>query len=353
MRKMQEYIVKGKRIFIGLEDSKRTWKVCVRCEQKIVNETSMPAKYEGLRAYLNYKYPECMITVIYETGFQGFWLHDLLKADGYTCVVTPANKVTVAKDTRVKTDKRDARRLARNLENGDYVSCHVPDRERREDRQISRTLSQVIKNITATKNRIRRFLEYHGLNGTMKAGAWHDNDYRALTDLTLPRSLKIALDVYLRQLELEIALKKELREELRALCRKERYKAGVHVKSGTSGLGWYTAIRLTLEWGDMHRFRTGKHFASYTGLTSCEYSTGETIRRGRITGQSSEHVRAWLIECAWRAIKKDPALLDKYHRVIHNSGSSKKAIVAVARKLAVRLWAMETTGQEYVIGVIE
>jgi transposase len=103
----------------------------------------------------------------------------------------------------------------------------------------------------------------------------------------------------------------------------------------------------------MFRFKTGKHIASFTGLTSREYSTGETIRRGRITGQSSVNVRSWLIECAWRAIRKDPALLDKYKRVTHNSGSTKKAIVAVARKLAVRLWALETTGHSYTIGVIE
>ena len=94
----------------------------------------MLAKYEVLQAYLMNRYPDCEITVMYEAGFQGFWLHDLLEDDGVKCIVTPPNKVTQAKDDRVKTDKRDARRLAQNLENGDYVSCHVPDRERREDR---------------------------------------------------------------------------------------------------------------------------------------------------------------------------------------------------------------------------
>lgn len=353
MRKMQEFIVKSNRIFVGLEDSKKTWKVCVRCDRMIVHEASMPARYEVLRTYLARRYPECKVTVLYEAGFHGFWLHDLLEADGCTCIVTPANKVTQAKDDRVKTDKRDARRLAKNLENGDYVSCCVPDRERREDRQISRTLSQVQKDITATKNRIRRFLDYHGLNDGLKTGAWTDKDYRTLADLDLPRSLKFCLDMHLRLLKEFLAVKEELRGELRALCEKERYKAGVRAKSSSPGIGWFTAIRLTLEWGDMSRFRTGKHIASFTGLTSREYSTGDTVRRGRITGQSAEHVRSWLIECAWRAIRKDPVLLDKYRRVSRNSGSRKKAVVAVARKLAVRLWALETTGQRYCAGVVE
>jgi len=354
MRKMQEFFVKGNRIFIGLEDSKRTWKVCVRCERMIVHEASMPAKYEVLRAYLANRFPECEVTVLYEAGFQGFWLHDLLEADGHTCIVTPANKVTEAKDARVKTDKRDARRLAKNLENGDYVSCHVPDRERREDRQISRTLEQIKKNIIATKNRIRGLLDYHGLNeGLKKIGAWTDRDYLDLSRLDLPHSLKVSLDADLHLLETQFTLRKQLQAELRALCDKERYRMPVRIKSSPSGIGWFTAIRLSLEWGDLHRFKTGKHFASFNGLTTSEFSTGDTVRRGRITGQSSDAVRSWLIECAWRAIKKDPVLMDKYRRVRHNSGSSKKAIVAVARKLAVRLWKLETTGQLYCPGVIE
>lgn len=133
MRKMQEFIVQGKRIFIGLEDSKKTWRLCVRSEGMVVHTTSMPTLYEALRAYLLERYPDCTITVMYEAGFQGFWLHDLLAKDGIRCVVTPPNKVSGPKDERVKTDKRDAYRLAMNLESGDYVPCCVPDKERREE----------------------------------------------------------------------------------------------------------------------------------------------------------------------------------------------------------------------------
>ena len=162
MRKMQKYIVKGNRIFVGLEDSKNTWKVCVRCDGMIVHQTSMPVDYKNLRNYFMNRFPACEIQVMYEAGFQGFWLHDLLEADRINCIVTPPNRVTQEKDNRVKNDKIDARRLAINLENGDYKSCYVPDRERREDRQISRTLDQVQKEIVRTKNRIRKFLDFHG-----------------------------------------------------------------------------------------------------------------------------------------------------------------------------------------------
>ena len=210
MRKMQEFIEKDKKIFIGLEDSKRTWKLCIRCHGMIVHETSMPAEYDNLHSYLKNRYPDCEIKVIYEAGFSGFWLHDNLKLDEIDCIVTPPNKVTQEKDNKVKCDKIDARRLAKNLENNDYKSCHVPDVERREDRQISRTLNQIQKDIKSTKNRIRRFLDFHGLNGDLPPGAWNKSHYRSLKNLKLSKPLQFCLDVYLRLLdELE-----ELRDRL-------------------------------------------------------------------------------------------------------------------------------------------
>jgi len=313
----------------------------------------MPTRYGGLRAYLLKRYPDCEITVMYEAGFQGFWLHDLLEKDGIRCEVTPPNKVNCPKDERVKTDKRDAYRLALNLELEYYTACNVPDKERREDRQISRTLSQIQKDIRAEKNRIRRFLDYHGLNGGLSTGAWTDKDYLLLKNIDLPHSLKASMYGYLTVLETLFAVEKKLEAELKALCEKERYRESVRIKRSVPGVGWLSAIRFTLEWGNLDRFPTGKRFAAFTGLTCREYSTGETIRRGHITGQSSEYIRSWLIECAWRAIRIDPALLDKFRRVWRNSGSKKKAIVAVARKLALRIRAVELSGQPYCISVIE
>lgn len=353
MRKMQKYIVKDNRIFVGLEDSKKTWKLCVRCERMVVHETSMPTDYDNLRNYLKNKYPGCKVRVMYEAGFNGFWLHDMLEDDGIDCIVTPPNKVTQEKSNKVKTDKIDARRLSINLENMDYVACHVPDKERREDRQISRTLDQIQKSIKSTKCRIRMFFYNHGLHKSMPVERWTQSDYENLKYLKINHPLRVALDAYIRMLDELVLIRKDLLKELRELCKKERYSESVAIKKSNPGVGWLSAIRFTLEWGEMTRFKTGKHIASYAGLTSSEYSTGETVRRGRITKQSYEQIRAWLIQCAWRAIRLDPVLLHKYRSVMKNSGSNKKAIVAVARKLVVRMRALEIAHETYCIGVIE
>jgi transposase len=353
MRKMQDFVVRDKAVFIGLEDAKKTWKLCVRSAGMVVHELSMPAVYENLRTYLARGYPGCAIKLIYEAGFGGFWLYDRLTADGIACIVTPPNKVTQEKVNKVKTDRIDARRLARNLEMDDYTSCQVPDPERREDRQLSRTADQYQRMIVATKNRIRRFLDCHGLNGSLPAGPWKSSRYRQLWQLPLSGPLQVSLQTMLRSLgELETA-RAALIAQLYTLAGKQRYRDAVRLKQSCPGVGRLSAIRFTLEWGALTRFPNGKRLASFTGLTSREYSTGETVHRGRVTGQSNGVVRGWLIQCAWRAIRSDPVLRDKFERVWRNSGSKKKAIVAVARKLAVRMRAVEITNTPYCIGVVE
>ena len=205
MRKVQDFVVKGKEIFVGLEDSKRSWKLCVNSGRRIIHETSMPAKYEVLLGYLRNKFPECRISVMYEAGFSGFSLHDDLERDGINCIVTPPHTVTEEKVQKVKNDRVDCRRLAKNLEGGDYKSCAVPGKQLREDRHISRLYGQINGNITMVKNRIRRALEFHGLDRGFPAGPWNDSQYKdlfdRLTSMGLSDSLLFCFRILLDELE--------------------------------------------------------------------------------------------------------------------------------------------------------
>ncbi len=351
IRKVQDFIVKGKEIFVGLEDSKKTWKIAVRCEKMVIHQASMEAKYPVLVKYFAHKFPECTVHVIYEAGFKGFNLFDQLTEDGIDCIVIPPHLVTEPKVNKVKTDKRDARRLAQVLESHDFnSSCHVPDKERREDRQISRTLIGITKDIIRTRNRIRRFLEFHAIDAPDR---WGRKEYENLKGIVLPESLKKSLMILLTLLEQLWDHQKTLREELRTLCRKERYKKAYEIAKSLPGIGWFTAIRLILELGeDLSHFASGKKIAAFLGLVSGEHSTGETERKGRITGMGSRFMRSTLIENSWVAVKKDPALLSKFMRVWRGSGSKKKAIVAVARVLIVRFRACVLSGTAYGIGIV-
>jgi transposase len=263
--------------------------------------------------------------------------------------------VTQEKDCRVKTDKVDARRLARVLETGDYKECAVPDEERREDRQVNRTMLQIQTEITRTKNRIRKFLDANGYAEVFPAGEWNEAQYQQARRMEYSPALRLALDVYFEILDTLKAARKKLLVEVMAFAKKERYKEAVRIVSSVAGIGKLTAIRLVLEWGDniASRFGSGKSLACFAGLTQSEYSTGERIRKGHITHQGRGYIRAWLIQCAWICLRRDPAMMEAYRRISGNTGSKKKAIVAIARKLTVRVWACLHTKTEYVVGVVE
>jgi len=357
VKKQTQHILKNEEVFVGLEDSKKTWKLCTRSGGIIVHEATMPAHYEALRNYFTNKFPECHIQVMYEAGFGGFNLHDQLTADGYGGVVTPPHTVTEEKCQRKKNDRADCRRLAKNLEHGDYRKCFVPHKELREDRQLSRTYGQVQADIQRVCNRIRRMLEFHGLDKGLAAGRWSRSRYAVvrekLSEVKLNDSLRFSFEVMFRELEHLRGLKKELVRQMNRLARSERYKKTVKLLSSAPGIGILTAIRLALEWGDISRFGRKEEFSSFLGLVPSDYSSGEEVRLGHITKQGNRGVRAWLVESAWVAIRFDPVLLDKYRRVMRNCGSKKKAIVAVARKLAVRLRRILLSGEPYVTGVVE
>jgi len=354
-KKIQNYIVKDEKVFIGLEDSKRSWKISARCEGREIHYISMEARYASLRTYLKNKYPECSIMVIYEAGFKGFGLYDKLIEDGIDCVVTPPSKVTQEKCNRVKTDKIDARRLATVLENGDFKRCDIPDKDRREDRQVSRLLVQTQKEITRQKNRIRKFFDFHGYAEVFKPGTWTENDYQNARKMELPETLKIVLDIYFKSVDQLKAVRKLLHKKVMDLAKKERYKETVRIISSAAGVGKLTAIRLILEWGEHlgTRFKSGGSLACFSGLTQSEFSTGDTIRKGRITGVGRGYIRAWLIQCSWVCLKRDPAMLSAFNRISKNTGSKKKAIVAIARKLVVRIWTCVSKNEEYCIGVVQ
>jgi len=260
--KMQDYIVQGQNIFVGLEESKRTWRVAVRSGGILIHQARMPMGYPNLIGYFKNKFPKCKITLIYEAGFHGFWLHDLLKKDGIECIVTPPHRVTEEKTSRVKTDPRDARRLAKNLENNDYKACFVPDRERREDRQISRRLEDQQHNIVRTRNQIWKMLDFHGI-GVKFAGKYPTTkDIRRLRELPLPEELARAMKSYLDHLEFLWKDVLELRAQLRAMTEKQRYKKTFAIIHSVPGIGWFTAIRLVLEWGeDLTRFANKRKLA--------------------------------------------------------------------------------------------
>ena len=229
MKKMLKYRLKGKKISAGIDVSKRKYSIAVRSEGMAIEHVTIPADYEVLGNYLKNNYPQCDITVMYEAGFSGFGLHDYLIGEGIKCIVIPPTNVTVEKVDKKKCDKHDAARLAKILENNDYKSaCTVPDKERREDRLISRRLEQIQKDLTREKNRIRRLFDCYDLNGKNTSERWCASDWVAARKLSEQEgSLGECLRFHFEHLDLLIKHRREARKMLFKIGRKQRYEKAV------------------------------------------------------------------------------------------------------------------------------
>lgn len=202
------------------------------------------------------------------------------------------------------------------MENNDYRTCFVPDKQLREDRQISRIYSQVQRDIVKTCNRIRRTLEFHGLDEYLPPGRWKGTIYRQLPErlktMGLSDSLQFSLYTMIEQLSFLWQQKKNIMRQLSLLSKCPKYQDKVVLLKSAPGIRPLTSIRLALEWGNIDQFKRKQEFTSFLGLVPSESSSGEQERKGHITKQGNRHVRSWLVECSWIAIRYDPVLLDKY-----------------------------------------
>jgi transposase len=124
------------------------------------------------------------------------------------------------------------------------------------------------------------------------------------------------------------------------------YAEDLRILRTLGGVGVLTAMEVLLELPPMAQFARAEELAAYVGLTPAQYSSGEHIHMGRITGAGRGHLRATLIELAWRVIAKDPPMRNVYERIKQRAGS-KRAIVAVARRLLLCMRRMLLDRQPY------
>jgi transposase len=126
------------------------------------------------------------------------------------------------------------------------------------------------------------------------------------------------------------------------------YRDRVEILQSIPGIGVISAMELLLELQDVSRFRRAGQLAAYVGLTPSQYSSADKVLMGRITGIGKNTLRAILVEASWKLITKDPAMREKYDRIKTRSGG-KRAIVAIARTLLLRMRRMLLDEQAYTL----
>lgn len=255
----------------------------------------------------------------------------------------------------VKTDKIDSRKLAEFLSKGLLRGIYQWDEQSLRDRGLVRKRGQMVKRRVQIQLQIKADLSFYGIDVKMtKSGHWSKAYISRLKGETKIHSHDYYGNAFLMLIEEYEQLRDRIRKVTKlimSLSRTERYQDKVALLRQVPGISVLSAMILLTEIGDSDRFVNQERFVSYLGLTPSEYSSGDKRRQGSLTGMGHRKLRNLFIETSWVAVRKDPALLEKFNR-IRRGKSKTKAIVAVAKSMANRVRHTLITGEPYVIGVV-
>jgi len=281
------------------------------------------------------------VHVVYEACGFGFGLYRQLIAAGVHCYVIAPRKLDEER-TRVKTDTRDAatlcQRLSRYVDGNtrELAVIRVPSEEEERARHSPRQREQLVRHRQKIEAQGRGLLVSHGLPAP--AHWWKAQTWNRLKQL-LPGWIISSLEIYRPTLF-------ALQERVAALTAQLEAAAPTNIPSG---MGKLTTVVVSREICDWNRFKNRRTISSYTGLCPGEYSSGNKRVPGRVTKHGNPRVRAALVECAWRMVRfqpQYPPVTKRLHVLAKGAKATgaarKKAIVAVARHLAVDLWRLHT-----------
>lgn len=325
----------GQAVYLGLDIARTKWVFNVRWGGREQRRVSTPPALSHLEALLT-EYRHATVHLAYEACGFGYEIAWLLQARGVAVTVVPPSTMARVPGATVKTDRLDARTLAFELEHGRLKRVHVPTREDQVRRQLSRTYEQAGKDKKRAQARIRSLMQDHGRLGPLPSQKWGAYE-RWLREQTLPPPVQQCCDELLGLRLAALTSARRLKRALATVAREPRYAPVVRALSAQGGVGPFTAIRLRLELGDLTHFRTADSFPHYLGLTPSEHSSGDRVQRGPILRRGPRHLRGWFVQCAWASLRTDadPALRACFDRLSPRAGK-KRAIIAVARRLAVR-----------------
>jgi transposase len=306
------------------------------------------------------------VRCVYEAGPSGYPLCRKLRQAGIGCDVIAPSLTPRKPGERVKTNRRDARKLGRLYRAGELTVIVIPDEAQEAVRDLTRVREDVREDCTRRQHRLSRFLLRHGYmyqegdKWTLKHWAW-------IRKIRFEDSnLQTVLEESIRAVEQTQEQMKTLDARIEENAQKPEYAPKVARYQTLRGIRTVTAMTIVAEGGDLRRYARAPEFMGSTGLVPSEYSTGDHERRGRITKTGNAHLRRVLVEAAWQyrhrsipgaSVKKrrkgqppsivtiaeraDQRLCRKFRKLVDRYNKKPViAAVAVARELAGFIWAI-------------
>lgn len=337
------------KIFVGIDVHLKSWDVTCVTHKGYCRSFNQQPSADALIAFLRREFPEGEYHAVYESGFTGFSTYHALTAVGiHTIVANAADVPTTQKEQLLKTDRRDSRKLAESLRNGDLKGIHVRAVEDLDDRSLVRIRQTFKREESATKVRIKHLLhtngveipEQHSRRWTLAFTTWLREEVELLG--AGRNSLMMLLD------HLEVLHKEVLAagRAVRKMARSEKYAEPLRRLMTVPGIGINFAVVLLTEIGDFNRFPNERGFACSLGLIPTCHNSGDTVSNGEKIFRGNRTISSMMMEAAWKAVAKDAAF-NAYHHKCCQRMKSTAAIVKVARRLSNIILSMMKNERDY------
>ncbi len=310
-------------------------------------------------------HPGAPLEVAYEAGPCGFVIARRLQQLKVPCLVAAPSLIPKQPGSPFKTDKRDARTLARLLRAGELTGVYIPEPTDEAIRDLCRARTDAVDDQRRSRFRLKAFLLRHGYRYQGKAN-WSQPHMRYLRELVLPHpAMKTILEEYLQGIDAAQARVQRIEDNLETLLESWRLQPAVQALMALRGFQLVASMITVSELGDIHRFEHPRQLMTYLGLVPTEASSGPRQRRGGISRCGNGHQRWLLIECAehyalppkiskelsrrqqgqsqavrelsWKAQNR---LHLRFMKLLARRLQRHKAKVAIARELCGFLWAL-------------
>jgi transposase len=358
--------MKGSLIYVGLDVHKDTIVIARASGRKKAEVVRKIANdYPKLCKTLADLGPAERLRVCYEAGPTGYGLARRLNAAGVYCIVVAPSLIPQQAGRRIKTDRRDARRLAELLRAGELVEVKIPEAEDEAMRDVERARDDAKNAERTARQQLDKFLLRHGRIWS-EGTKWTLKHWRWIENQAFPaESSQRVLADYVRAAREAAARVERLEKDIEELVERWSLHPLVRALMALRGVGLITAVVLAAEIGDYRRFRTPRQLMSYVGMVPSEDSSGQRRKRGRLTRTGNGHVRRILVESSWNyrfrpraskaiakrregvppkvreiAEKAEHRLSRRFQALLAKGKLPQKAVSAVARELSGFVWAI-------------
>ena len=350
-------------VTIGLDVHARSIRLAAVRADELLEERTLAYDEEAVERLLR-RWPK--VRCCYEAGPTGFGLYRHLTGRGIACAVVAPGLVPQRPGDRIKTDSRDARKLARLYAGGLLEPIHVPSLELEAARDLVRAREDARLDRMRDRHRLSKFCLRHGRR--LPTSSWTVVRRRWLGEQRFEfAAQQQTFDSYVHAVDLVDARIEQLERAIRETAEQQPWRGLVARLRCLRGIDTLTALALVSEIGDFSRFRSAAELMAFVGLVPSERSSGEQRRQGSITKVGNSHVRRLLVESAWHARRRPKVgyelarrqrgqdavvverawrcqqrLYQRWQRMAGRGKPQQKIVVACARELAGFVWAIAT-----------